>query len=255
MYAPVNGLTMYYEIHGQGDPLVLLHGALSGIETSFGRVLSTLARNHRIIAIERQAHGRTADIDRPLTYEQMADDTAALLRYLDIQSADVLGYSVGAGVALQLAITHPSLVRKLAMVSPAYNMDAFQPGVIDGIADLRPEHLAGTIYEREYAQIAPRPQDWPAFVEKTKEMDQGFVGWEPETLSSVPAPALVMLADSDIVRPEHAVEMFRLFGGGGGDDEAGLPQSRLAILPGTTHLSIMDRASWLVPMVEEFLAA
>src|ERR671935_3223680 len=119
-YASVNGLTMYYEVHGAGRPLVLLHGALSAIGTSFGKVLPSLAKTRQVIAVEQQAHGHTADIDRPLTYEQMADDTAALLRHLEIGSADVYGYSLGGGVALQLAIRHPELVRKLVLVSASH---------------------------------------------------------------------------------------------------------------------------------------
>ncbi|GAA1683100.1 alpha/beta hydrolase [Fodinicola feengrottensis] len=254
MYATVNGLRMYYEVHGRGDPLLLLHGGVSTIETSFSKILSVLAENHQVIAAEQQGHGRTADLDRPLSYEQMADDTAALLRHLDPTSADVLGYSNGAGLGLQLAVDHPALVRKLVMITPAYHLGGFHPGFMDGLADLTAAALDGTIYQQAYAKIAPRPQDWPAFVQKTKIMDQAFTGWTAEQVRAIAAPALVVVGDSDIVTPEHAVELFRLFGGGASGDEVGLPPSQLAILPGTTHLSIMDRAAWLVPIVEEFLA-
>jgi pimeloyl-ACP methyl ester carboxylesterase len=252
-YAPVNGLEMYYEVHGAGRPLVLLHGGLSAIGTSFGTVLPDLAKNRQVIAVEFQAHGRTADIDRPLTYEHLADDTAALLRHLGVDNADFFGFSVGAGVALQVAIRYPELVGKAVLGSVAVDRDGFHPGVLDGIDQLQPEHLAGSPFAEEYARTAPNPADWPTLIEKTKRLDREFVGWPHEAVRSVEAPVLIMVGDSDIVRPEHAVEVFRLFGGGVAGDVAGLPKSRLAVLPGTTHVGLMVRPDWVVSMVEAFL--
>ena len=254
-YAPVNGLEMYYEIHGTGQPLVLLHGALSATGTSFGRVLPALARTRQVIAVELQAHGRTADVDRPLTMQQMAEDTAALLRHLGIGRADLFGYSMGAGVALQVAIEHPDLVRKLVVASLTYSRDGFHPGLLEGIDSLKPEDLAGSPFQEEYARIAPHPEDWPRLIDKTKQLDVGFQGWSADAVRSVKAPTLIVIADSDIVRPEHAVEMFRLLGGGVIGDVAGLPRSRLAVLPGTTHITLVDRADWLASMITEFLDA
>jgi pimeloyl-ACP methyl ester carboxylesterase len=255
-YGSVNGLTMYYEIHGSGRPLVLLHGALSAIRTSFGKFLPGLATTRRVIAVEQQAHGRTADVvDRPLTFAQMAKDTAALLRQLKIEKADLFGWSNGAGVATQLAIEHPDLVRKLVLASPAYSRDGFHPGVLEGIESLQPENLAGSPFQEEYARIAPNPQDWPTLIAKTKQQDREFEGWTPEAIQSIKAPTLVIVGDSDVVRPEHAVEMFRLLGGGVAGDLAGLPRARLAVLPGTTHVTLVDRADWLISMVGEFLDA
>lgn len=255
-YASVNGLNMYYEIHGSqgtGRPLVLLHGALSAIGTSFGKVLPSLAKTRQIIVVEMQAHGRTADIDRPLTIEQMADDTAALLRHLKIEQADFFGYSMGAGVALEVAIQHPDLVRKLVLASITYNSDGFHPGLLAGMENLKPEDLAGSPWQEEYARTAPKPEDWPTLVAKVKQMDQNFEDWPAEAIRSLKAPTLVMIGDSDIVRPEHAVEMFRLLGGGVAGDVAGLPNSQLAVLPGTMHVTLVDRADWLVSMISEFL--
>ena len=143
-YAEVHGLKMYYEIHGEGFPLVLLHGGLSTIGTSFGKVLPGLARERQVIAIEQQAHGHTADINRSLTIEQMADDTTALLRNLGIEEADIFGYSLGAGIALQVTIKHPDLVRKLVLAAVTYNKDGLQPGLLAGMENLKPENLAGT---------------------------------------------------------------------------------------------------------------
>jgi pimeloyl-ACP methyl ester carboxylesterase len=256
-YAPVNGLNMYYEIHGTGTgpPLVLLHGAFSAIGTSFGKVLPGLAGGRRVIGVELQGHGHTADIDRPLTIEQLADDVAALLQHLKIQSADIFGYSMGAGVALHVALRHPDLVRKLVVASVNYNNDGLHPGLLEGMENLKPEHMAGTPWQEEYARIAPNPQDWPTLIEKMKYLDTHIQDLPPETVQSIKAPTLIIIGDSDIIRPEHAVEMFRLLGGGVMGDAVGLPNSRLAVLPGTTHVTVVDRADWLVSMVSEFLDA
>jgi pimeloyl-ACP methyl ester carboxylesterase len=253
-YASVNGLEMYYEIHGTGRPLVLLHGALMTIE-HFGNVLPSLAKTRQVIAIEQRAHGRTADIDRPFRYEQMADDTAALLRQLGVEEADIFGYSMGGGLALQIAMEHPELVRKLVVAAAAYSNDGVYPEVLDGIENLKPEDFAGSPWQEAYASVAPNPDDWPALLAKVQEMDREFEGWSPEAISSIEAPTLVVVGDADIVRPEHAVGMFRLLGGGVPGDLGGLPRSQLAVLPGTTHVTLVNRADWLTSMITEFLDA
>jgi pimeloyl-ACP methyl ester carboxylesterase len=252
-YASVNGMQMYCETHGTGKPLVLLHGNLSTIEVDFAEIIPRLSQHRRVIGVEQQAHGHTADIDRPLSMRVWADDTAALLRRLDITGADLLGYSSGAGVALHLAVDHPELVDRLVLLSPAYRRDGLHPGVLDGIEGLQPEHLAGTPFEQAYARVAPRPQDWPVLIEKIKEMDASLDEWSADTIAGLDRAALLIVGDSDIVRPEHAVELFRLFGGGVAGDVAGLPRSRLAILPGTTHITLTQRGDWLAAMIADFL--
>jgi len=253
--ASVNGLKMYYEIHGTGRPLVLLHGALSATGTSFGKLLPSLAEARQVIAIEQQAHGHTADIDRPLTIEQMAEDTTALLQHLGIEKADIFGYSLGAGIALQIAVQHPDLVRKLIVASVAYKNEGLHPELLAGMESLKPENLAGTPWQEEYARIAPNPEDWPILVAKVKQLDLHIQDWPDEAISSIQAPTLIIIGDSDIVRPEHAVEMFRLLGGGVPGDLTGLPRSQLAVLPGTTHVTLAERADLLVPMIAKFLDA
>jgi pimeloyl-ACP methyl ester carboxylesterase len=255
-YAPVNGLELYYEIHGDGDPLVLIHGAFSAIGTSFGKVLPQLAETRQVIALEMQAHGRTADIDRPLDYELMADDTVAVLRHLGIERADLWGYSMGAFIALHVALRNPEVVRKLVFMSATYKLDGVHPGLMDGLGDMQPEMMHGSVWHDEYQRIAPRPEDFATLFAKKSEMDRGVKDLPDDAIRELKAPTLLVVGDSDLVRPEHAVEMFRLRGGGVfGDMPPGLPASQLAVLPGTSHVSIVDRADLLLAIVPPFLDA
>ncbi len=258
-YAEVNGLRMYYEIHGTGEPLVVLHGAYMTID-SMGAFLQELARTRQVIAVELQGHGRTADADRPLSYEQMADDTAALLRHLRIEQADVFGYSMGGAAALQVAIRHPEVVRKLVVASASYTSDGAHPELLEMIPTITPEVFAGTPIEEEYLRLAPNPEDFPTLVAKLKRLDMEPFAWSQEDIRGIAAPTLIIVGDSDVVRLEHAVEMFRLLGGGVMGDLAGLPKSQLAVLPGTTHFippgsGVLDRADWQLSMIEAFLDA
>jgi pimeloyl-ACP methyl ester carboxylesterase len=254
-YVSVNGLELYYEIHGTGQPLVLLHGAFSAIGTSFGNVLPQLAETRQVIAFEMQAQGHTADLDRPLSMEQMADDTAATLRELGIENADFFGFSMGGGVALQVAIRHPGVVRKLVLASVTYKLDGLHPGLMEGLAEMKPEMMFGSPWHEEYMRIAPRPEDFATLFAKKTQMDRQVRDLPAEAIEAIEAPTLLIIGDSDIVRPEHAVEMFRLLGGGVMGDLVGLPKSRLAVLPGTTHATLVNRGDWLASMVGEFLDA
>jgi pimeloyl-ACP methyl ester carboxylesterase len=248
-------MDIYHEEHGTGGsrPVILIHGALSAIGTSFGTILPLLARTRRVIAVELQAHGRTPDIDRPLTVENFAADVLELLDRLGIATADVFGWSMGAEVALRLGTDHPARVGRLVLASVCFNDGGLYPGLLDGIQDLRPEHLHGSEFHEEYLRTAPDPAAFPTLVAKIKALDANLPRWTPAQIRALAAPTLLVLGDSDIVRPEHAVEMFRLLGGGVAGDLAELPACRLAILPGTTHTGIPQRAEWLVPMVDEFL--
>ena len=258
-YAEVNGLNMYYEIHGTGEPLVVLHGAYMTID-AMGELVASLAEARRVIAVELQGHGRTADIDRPISYEQMADDVAALLRHLGIGAADVFGYSMGGGVALQVAVRHPEVVRRLVVASASYTSDGAHPELLEMIPTLTPEAFAGSPIEEEYLRLAPNPEDFPTLVAKLKRLDMDHFAWPPEEIGGISSPTLIIVGDSDAILLEHAVEMFRLLGGGVMGDLAGLPKSQLAVLPGTTHFippgsGILDRAGWLLPMIGAFLEA
>jgi pimeloyl-ACP methyl ester carboxylesterase len=255
-YVPVNGLLMYYEIHGSGQPLVLLHGNLSTIGTSFGNVLPQLASTRKIIAIEQQGHGHTADIDRPFSLGQWAEDTSALLRQLGIEQADFFGYSSGGAVALELALREPALVRKLVWAGgTSYRRDGLYPELMTGSESMKPEDLDGSPFHQAYLRVAPHPEQWHRLVAKIAEFDRSIEDRSREELVTLQAPVLFIIGDSDIVRPEHTVEMFRLLGGGVVGDLFGLPRSRLAVLPGTTHVTLVDRAEWLISMITEFLDA
>jgi pimeloyl-ACP methyl ester carboxylesterase len=250
-YAPVNGLEMYYEIHGAGEPLVVLPGAYMTVEL-LGGLVAALARSRRVIAVEFQGHGHTADIDRPFSYEQFADDTAALLAHLGIEQADVYGYSLGGGVALQLGLRHPRRVRKLVVASASYSSDGMYPEVIEGIENITPELFDGTPWREAYDRTAPDPSAFTTLVEKLKQLDMTPFDWSIDELA---APALILIGDADGTRLEHAVEMFRRLGGGVfGDLAPELPVSQLAILPGTTHVGMLQRADWISSMVTTFLA-
>jgi pimeloyl-ACP methyl ester carboxylesterase len=258
-YAAVNGLELYYEVHGTGQPLVLLHGAYMTID-AMGEVVPALAETRQVIAVELQGHGRTADIDRPLTYEQMADDTAALLRHLGIEQADVFGFSMGGGVALQVAVRHPDVVRKLVVASASYTSDGMHPELLEMIPTITPEVFAGSPIEEDYLRTAPNPDDFPTLVAKLKQLDMEPFAWPPEDIQGISAPTLIIVGDSDAIRLEHAVELFRLLGGGVMGDLSGLPKSQLAVLPGTTHFvppgnGVLDRADWLLSIIPPFLDA
>lgn len=225
-YADVNGLHMYYEIQGAGRPLVVLHGA-------FGRAMDfpILSKNHRVIAVELQGHGHTGDLDRPLSYEQMADDTAALLKSLKVGKADVFGYSMGGTAALGLAIRHPDLVRKVAIVGSHSSAmaDAYEPATFKQFQSL-PADFAPMVLKGPYDKVAPNPRNWPILVAKVKKLASEFPGFRREDLRALRAPVLIMQGDRDGVKPEHAVEMFRL-----------IPNAQLAIFPRGDHFLLMTK--------------
>jgi len=251
-YAPVNGLDLYYEVHGDGRPLVLLHGAMGTIESCFADLLPALALRHQVIAVELQCHGHTADVERPLSFAQMADDIAALLRSLGVAVADVVGYSMGGAVGFALAMRQPETVRRLVYAGgTTYRRDGLHPEMLGEMSDAAAE-LEGSVWHQAYLHVAPHPDAWPQLVDKNTELDR-FEGWTAAEVEAVKTPTLLIIGDSDIVRPEHTVEMFRLLGGGVVGDLVGLPASRLAVLPGTSHVGMLERVEWLHSMIEDFL--
>lgn len=256
-YAVINGLDMYYEIHGSGEPLVLLHGGLMTIE-GFGLLLPALSQTRQVIAVELQGHGHTADIDRPLSFEGMADDVAGLLQDLEIETADILGFSLGGGVALQLAIRRPNATRKLVIVSAPCKSDGWYPGARAGMAAVTAEAArgwAGSPLHQAYVGVAPNPEDWPLLADKVGQLLRQDYDWSA-AVASIAAPALIVVGDADGVRLDSAVELYRLLGGANEDVGMGtLPRSRLAVLPGMTHLGLLAHIDVLDALVTPFLAA
>jgi pimeloyl-ACP methyl ester carboxylesterase len=233
-YADINGLQMYYEIHGRGFPLVLIHGGGSTIGTTFGRILPKLARTHQVIAVEMQAHGHTADVDRPLTFEQDADDIAALLGHLGIGRADVFGFSNGASTTLQFAIRHPELVNKIIVASTMYKKDGAYPWLWEMMANPTFEGMPQP-YKDAYLEINNNRDALYTMYKRDVARMQSFRDIGEEAIRAIKAPALIIIGDQDVVRPEHAVEMYRQ-----------MQHARLMILPGG-HGEYMGELTTLRP--------
>ncbi|HZJ56020.1 MAG TPA: alpha/beta hydrolase [Myxococcaceae bacterium] len=246
-YAPVNGMQVYYELHGSsgdpGTPLVLLHGGGSTFETSFADVLPALSRGRRVIVYDRQGHGRTADVDRPFSFHQSAEDAVALLRQLGFSRADFMGFSNGGQIAIQIALSHPEVVRRLVIESAMFSREGADAAFWAGFDRVRLEDMPGELREA-YLQVAPRPGDLPTMFRKSVDQMRSFEGWTPEQIRSIRAPTLVLLGDRDVVRPEHGVALYPL-----------LPESQLAILPNTDHRAICHPPAWLPAYIAAFLDA
>ena len=255
-YAPVNGLKMYYEIHGSGEPVVLLHGAFMAITGDWNEFVNELAKTRKVIAVEMQGHGRTADINRDITYENLSDDVAALLDYLKIERADIVGYSLGAGVAMQCAIRHPEKVRKVVSISAPMRRDGWVKEANDFWPTFTWEIFKGTPMEAEYKRLSPTPDKFPDFVNHIKATALKPYDFGADKFKATKAPMFFIHGDADGVRLDHIAEMFRLKGGGEihGDMQP-RSASRLAILPDTTHVTLMNRTTTIVPMINDFLDA
>jgi pimeloyl-ACP methyl ester carboxylesterase len=257
-YAPVSGLNVYYEIHGTGEPLILLHGGL-GAGEMFREILPLLSSSRRAITVDLQAHGRTADINRPMAFESMADDVAALAKHLGIENAEVMGYSLGAGVALRTTIRHANLVRKLVLVSTAFKRDGWYPEILAGMAQVdagAAESMKQTLMYQMYSRIAPKPVDWPVLLSKIGELLRKNYDWSND-VASIKIPTMLVFGDADAIPPTHAAQFFELLGGGkkdGGWDGSGISTARLAILPGLTHYNIFS-SPLLASTVTSFLDA
>ncbi|MEO6001992.1 MAG: alpha/beta hydrolase [Opitutus sp.] len=220
-YAAVNGLNMYYEIHGSGSPLVLIHGGGSTIESTFGRVLPELAKIHKVIAVELQAHGHTLDIQRPLSFEQDADDVAALLEQLHIEKTDIMGFSNGGTTALQIAIRHAGLVNRLVLASATYKRDGLRPGFFEGFQQASLEKSMPQSLKEAYLKANPDPKGLQTMFDRDVARMADFRDISDTEMKAVLAPSLILNGDADVVRSEHALEMSRL-----------LPHAKLVILPG-----------------------
>ena len=262
-YAPVNGLKIYYEIHGEGEPVVLLHGAFMTITNNWmapwgngaTNWIAELSKTRKVIAIEMQGHGRTADIKRDFSSENLAEDVAALLDHLNIPKADLIGYSMGGGVAMQCAIRHPEKVRKVVVISSAFRRDGWVKEKNDAVSKITAEAFKGSPVETEYKKLNPTPNEFPNFVKRVIAMDLRPYDFDADKLKATKAPMFFIHGDADGVRLDHISEMFSLKGGGISGDLGKRSASRLAILPDTTHVTLINRMTTIVPMINDFLDA
>jgi pimeloyl-ACP methyl ester carboxylesterase len=248
----VNGMKMYYEVSGSGAPLLVLHGAYMNIR-DMRPIISKLARTHRVYAPELQGHGRTTDINRPMSYQNLADDVAAFMKAMGLQKADVFGYSMGALTGLQLAIRHPTTVNKLVFAGGAYDFEGWQPGFKAAIPQQTVEMMLRTPFAKEYPKLAANPKGFPDLARKVIALQNERMSWESD-VKALKAPVLIIGGDADGATLEHYVGMFRLLGGGVmGDQGKPLPASRLAILPATAHTAIITQADLLQALIDPFL--
>ena len=261
-HLPINGLSLYYEVYGdlgrsKACPLLLVPGAFMAT-ASMASWVSAFVGKRAVIVFDQQGHGRTPDTSREMSYEQFADDAAALLRAVNVERADVMGYSQGGGVALQLALRHPTLVDKLVSMSATFRKNGWYPSALEGIEGLSASVFAGTPVEKAFKQHTPEAAAFDAYVEKMKVLGINDQNLSDAQVSSISAKTMVIIGDADSVKPEHALAMFKLRGGG--DEEAAasgmlqqLPSARLVILPATSHVGIPAESAVLEPMVTAFL--
>lgn len=252
-YAPVNGVKMYYEVRGSGEPVVLLHGAFMAISGEWNDWVGELAKTRKVIAVEMQGHGRTGDIKRDITPENLADDVAAVLDYLKIPNADVVGYSFGAVTAMQLAISHPAKVRKVVVISAPIRRDGWVKEANDIWPKFSVEIFKGTPMEADWKKLNPNPNDFEGFFNHMKATAMRPYDLGTEKFKATKAPMFFINGDADGVRLEHIMEMYALKGGGPYGDIGPRSDSRLAILPDTTHVTLMNRMTTIVPMINDFL--
>jgi len=255
-YALVNGLQVYYEIHGSGGtPLLLLHGGLFNIDLQFGNVLPALAQTRQVIAADFQGHGRTGDIDRPLTSAYLASDVVGLLQHLGAPQVDVFGFSVGGAVVLHLAIKHPGLLRKLIVSSASFHPHGDRSENAEAVGEMTVDMIAGTPMEQDYLAKSPNPHRLQDLLDRLGTFDEGFTGWSDAEIKGIAAPTLITVGDCDMVTLEHAVRFLRLRGGDVNGDFVGVPASQLAVFPGTTHFFGLSRTALVLDVVTTFLDA
>jgi pimeloyl-ACP methyl ester carboxylesterase len=243
--ASINGIELYHEVHGTGRPLVLLHGGVMNAETSFGAMIPQLAKAHQVIAVDLQGHGRTADSDRPITLTNLAADVVGLLDHLGLARADLFGFSLGSLVAIEMAVTHPTRVGRLVLASGHVRADGYHPEILDpeqmGVSPRLPTEEDFAAMQAAYEAVAPDPEHFFPFLEKLQPVVSAFDGWSDSAIRAIPGPTLLIVGDRDFVRLEHAALMLDLF-----------PGAQLAVLPGTTHMQVIQRTDSVLAFVDEF---
>jgi pimeloyl-ACP methyl ester carboxylesterase len=254
----IDGLEMYYQVHGEGEPLLLIHGGLMTID-AWGPILPALAENRKVYAIELEGHGRTVDLDRPLSMQQFAQDVSGFIEQMDIGPVDIVGFSMGGGTATGVGVLHPELVKSLVVISASHQPDSIWDSVRAGWPYMTAEMMEGTPMLAAYEAVAPQPERFAGFVDKIREsMVSGEQSWTDEQIASIPVPVLMIIGDTDLIQFEKALEMYRLLGGQASTGPMG-PDLNLArqfaVIPGATHYDIVFKTDLLLPLIDGFLAA
>jgi pimeloyl-ACP methyl ester carboxylesterase len=252
-YAPVNGLKIYYEIHGTGNPLILLHGSYHNIDMSWGAIIPELSKARKVIAIEMQGHGRTADIKRDFDFNSLADDVNDLMTYLKIDSADVMGYSLGGSVAYKFAINHPTKLKKLIILSATYKSTGWQKEARDILRMMKPEFLTNTPLKTQYDLHAPDKANWPNFLSKLIKFNSTEFNFGDDAIKSIKSSVFIIAVDNDGLDKTELANNYKLIGGCTFGDINGLPKSQLLVLPATTHNSIVMQGIKFIPSINDFL--
>jgi pimeloyl-ACP methyl ester carboxylesterase len=254
-YLPINDIELYYEVHGTGKPLIMLHGGFGSFDM-FSSISPTLAQDHQVIGVDLYGHGHTAITDRPIDFEQMADDIAGLIHHLGLEKVDILGYSLGGNVALQTAIRYPELISRLIVISIPFKRSGWYPEVQAGMTVIDPELLKQSeFFYGYYKRVSPRPEKFIEFGTKMREAISRDYDWT-ESVSSLKIPTLIIVGDSDSMPPSHAAEFFALLGGGTKDagwNNENVISSQLAIVPGATHYNILSKDELLLSVITSFL--
>lgn len=253
-YAPVNGSKVYYEIHGEGDPIVLLHGAFMTINLNWSELIPILSKTRKVIAVELDGHGHTPLSKRPLSFATLASDVSGVLKYLKIDNADILGYSFGGTVAYQFAIQHAAMTKKLVIISAVYKPEGWLPGLYAAFDSFTPEFFDDSPLKSEYMKVAPDTSNWHKMVGKMLKFNSEKINLGDDNIKKLKAPVLLLMGDNDGTDKKVLAETYRLLGGDILGDMTGLPKSQLAILPGKTHVSLMMDTQAISAIVGSFLA-
>lgn len=252
-YAPVNGQKIYYEIYGEGKPIILLHGAFMTINMNWGELIPELSKTRKVIALEMQGHGHTAWTSRPISYDALADDVDKTMSFLKIDSADVVGYSFGGTIAYNVVIKYPQRVNKLVIISSTYKFQGWQKEAREALSTLKPEYLTNTPLQTEYNKVAPAPADWNKFISGMLSYNSVDYNLGENNIKNIKSPVLLIIGDNDGIDKSVLIETYKLLGGATFADMAGMPKSQLAIIPGQGHVSVMMQTSALLPLLTTFL--
>ncbi|HEY2495675.1 MAG TPA: alpha/beta hydrolase [Candidatus Angelobacter sp.] len=252
-YAPVNGIEVYYEVYGEGKPLILLHGAFYTIEMNWGQLIPELSKTRKVIAIEFQGHGHSPYSDRKLDIATLARDVEEVMNYLKIDTADVAGYSMGGSVAYQFAVQSPERLSKLVIISSTYKTDGWLPVVSTGFKNFKPEFFDNTPLKTGYDAVAPDKTKWPKFVKQMIDFAQTPFNCGDSNIAKITAPVLIISGDNDGTNKVELMKTYQLLGGGVAADLQPMPKSHLAIVPSQSHVGLMMQTKTILGYLDDFL--